>query len=102
MRSNKRGKHTLAPEITHVSTNGVWLLHESNELFMPFDEFPFFLDASIRELHNVVAVTPTHLRWPALDVDLDIKSIQTPPAYPLVDRVRTARKSRTALGSSRK
>ena len=50
---------------------------------MPYDEFPWFKDASIDQIHNVQEPHPGHLYWPDLDVDLDVKSIIDPNQYPL-------------------
>ena len=64
MRSAKRGKRTSAVEVTNVSKHGFWLLTKGRELFTPFDEFPWFREASIGELLNVEAPRPGHLYWP--------------------------------------
>ncbi|WP_419655484.1 DUF2442 domain-containing protein [Desulfosarcina variabilis] len=70
-------------EITNISKFGVWILISTGELFMPYDEFPWFKDASIDQIHNVQEPHPGHLYWPDLDVDLDVKSIIDPNQYPL-------------------
>lgn len=74
------------PEVLNVSPHGFWLLLDGEELFLPFDQFPWFRDASIRELENLERPTMQRLRWPDLDVDLAVDSIRHPENFPLVSR----------------
>ncbi len=83
------GTSTLEVEITNVSKHGVWLLLETEELFMPFSEFPWFRDAPIGKLLNVERPSPEHLYWPELDIDLAVESIRHPERFPLVSRAST-------------
>jgi Protein of unknown function (DUF2442) len=78
------GRSTSQVEVTNVSPNGFWLLHGGEELFVPFSEFPWFRDASIANICNVVAQSPRHLYWPTLDIDLSVDSIRDPKKFPLV------------------
>jgi hypothetical protein len=73
-----------APEITHVSPHGLWLLLDDEELLLPFEHFPWFKQATIEQISQVEAPTPEHLYWPALDIDLAVASIRHPEAFPLV------------------
>ena len=57
---------------------GLWLLVDGKEHYLPFDEFPWFRNASVRELTNVERPTDEHLRWPELDVDLRWTRSSTP------------------------
>ena len=41
----------------------------TEELFVSFAEFPWFKDAPIAKLMNVVLPQPHHLFWPDLDVE---------------------------------
>jgi hypothetical protein len=77
---------TSVVEVTHVSRHGFWLLLDSEELPVPFTEFPWFRDATIAQLMDVAWPTPEHLYWPQLDVDLSVASIRDPGAFPLVSR----------------
>lgn len=36
------GNSTSAVEVTNISAHGVWLLAHNRELFMPYDNFPWF------------------------------------------------------------
>ena len=88
-RSSKPGKRTSAPEVTNVSKHGFWLLIDEQESFVPFEDFPWFRDASIGNLVDVERPRPGHLHWPKLDVDLALESIEDPSAFPLISRVRS-------------
>ena len=88
MRSVPPGKRTSAVEVTNVSPHGFWLLIRGREVFVPFNEFPWFREASIRQLTKVELPSPHHLYWPELDVDLAVESLDHPERYPLVSRAR--------------
>ncbi len=83
MSSQRLGEHTSAVEVTHVSRHGVWLLASDRELFMPYDDFPWFKQAPIGKILNVEEPTPGHFYWPDLDVDLGVESIEHPERFPL-------------------
>ncbi len=78
------GTITSAPEVTHVSKHGFWLLLGDEELLLPFSQFPWFKKATIEQLSEVEWPTPNHVYWPQLDVDLSGESIRDPTAFPLV------------------
>ena len=80
------GASTLDVEVTNVSTHGFWLMLGTEELFVPFSQFPWFKDAPIAKLMNVELPQPHHLYWPDLDVDLAVESIRHPEKFPLVAR----------------
>jgi hypothetical protein len=77
----------LAAEVTNVSKHGFWVLLADEELFVPFTEFPWFRDASIRAITHLQWLSANHLYWPDLDIDLAVDSIRHPDRYPLVSRV---------------
>jgi len=83
MTSQALGSSTSAVEVTHVSSHGVWLLANEQELFMPYEEFPWFKEASIGQILNVEEPTTGHFFWPDLDVDLTADMIEHPERYPL-------------------
>jgi len=74
------------PEVTNVSRHGFWLLVDGRERYLPFDEFPWFRKATTEQLTTVERPRTGHLRWPELDIDLTLDSIDRPEAYPLVSR----------------
>jgi len=78
------GIATLAVEVTHISQHGIWLLLEDEELLLPYEQFPWFRQATIGQVSHVERPTQDHLYWPELDVDLSIASIRKPSDFPLV------------------
>jgi hypothetical protein len=66
---------------------------DGRELFVPFKKFPWFQDARIREILLVERPSPHHLRWPDLDIDLAVESIEFPDRFPLVSRTRPTKSS---------
>jgi len=74
--------------VTNVSLHGFWLALGTEELFVPFAEFPWFKQATIRALSRVERPHPEHLFWPELDIDLAVESIRNPERFPLVSRDR--------------
>ena len=88
MNSQALGKNTLAVEVTNISNHGIWLLTREKELFLPYEEFPWFKDAPVGKILNVEEPTPGHFYWPELDVDLGIESIEHPERYPLKAKSR--------------
>jgi hypothetical protein len=67
----------------NISSHGIWLLTREKELFIPYEEFPWFKDAPFSKILNVEEPTPVHLYWLELDVDLGIESIEHPERFPL-------------------
>jgi len=88
MKSALRGKPTSKVEVTNVAPAGFWLLLDERELFLPFKIFPWFHDATIREITTVERPSAHHLYWPELDIDLAVDSIEHPDRFPLVSRAR--------------
>ena len=82
-RSEQRGPSTSEVEVTNVSRQGFWLYLGGRELFVSFEEFPWFADASISQITKVEWPSEDHLYWPALDVDLSVRSIEHPEEFPL-------------------
>jgi len=83
MKSLKNGKNILKPEITNISEHGFWILLGKKEYFLPFEEYPWFLNAKIASLINVKLIHDHHLYWPELDVDLSTEILTHPERYPL-------------------
>jgi hypothetical protein len=80
------GTATSAPEVSNISKHGFWMLIDDRELFLPFSDFPWFKQSNIDAILRVERPTPGHLRWPQLDVDLSLDSIEHPERYPLTSR----------------
>ena len=77
------GNNTSVVEVTHISTHGVWLLAHNKELFMSYDDFPWFKDQAVKSIINVEEQSPSHFYWPDIDVDLTEEMIEHPGRFPL-------------------
>ena len=84
--------------MTNASEHGIWALVGAREFFLPFEDFPWFLEAPVRQVLSVTAPDPTYLRWPDLDVDLAVESIEFPDRFPLIARTVVAGKPRKGRG----
>ena len=93
MKSALRGKITSDVEVTNVTPRGFWLLLDGRELFLAYEQFPWFQDATIREVTSVERPSLDHLYWPILDVDLAVESLEQPARFPLVSRARPSKPS---------
>ena len=71
-------------EVTNISQHGFWVLLDGEELFLAYENFPWFKKATIEELLSVERPSDNHLYWPQLDVDLSVDSIRDPAAFPLI------------------
>jgi len=87
MKSALRGKTISTVEVSKVSPMGFWLHVDDRDLLVPFKQFPWFADATIRQITAVERPSPHHLRWPDLDIDLALASIEHPERFPLMSRV---------------
>lgn len=72
--------------IDATSQDGFSIQLADRELFLAFDEFPWFRNASVSAILNVEWPQPHHLYWPDLDIDLAVESIEYPERYPLVSK----------------
>jgi hypothetical protein len=84
MRSSVLGTGTSEVQVNNVDAFGLWLLVRGKEFFLPYEEYPWFREARIADILNVSMANEGHLRWPALDVDLCVESIEHPEGSPLV------------------
>jgi len=83
MSSSTHGIPTSETEVTHVSSHGIWLLSDGQELFLSYGDFPWFKDAPIGKIINVQQPSAGHFHWPDLDVDLSVDNIKHPERFPL-------------------
>lgn len=83
MNLNTLGKNISAAEVTNVSSHGIWLLAGGKELFLSYEDFPWFKDAPLSRIVNVEEPVPGHFHWPSLDIDLSIEIIEHPERFPL-------------------
>ena len=57
------GAATSEAEVTNISRHGFWVLLDGRELFLPFDEFPWFKRAPVEAILRVERPQPGHLYW---------------------------------------
>lgn len=83
MKSKTRGKNTSEVEVLNISSRGIWLYVRGREYSLPFEEYPWFQEAKIADIERIELHHGHLLRWPALDIDLDLDSLENPENYPL-------------------
>jgi len=83
-KSKKRGKNISTAEIQGVFKQGIWVFINGQEFFLPFDRYPWFQKATIKQIYDFKFLHGHHLRWKSLDIDLDIESLKNPADYPLI------------------
>jgi Protein of unknown function (DUF2442) len=74
------------PEVTDISPAGFLLRMDREELFLSFEQFPWFANAPADAVLHVERPSAGHLYWPELDIDLSVESIRHPERFPLVAR----------------
>ena len=79
----KPGKNFSEVEVTHISPFGIWILVRDKKYFCLMKTSPGFLKARLEEIFEVEEVSPGHLYWPKLDIDLSLEIIEHPEKYPL-------------------
>jgi len=87
MSSLARGNSTSVVEVTNISSHGIWLLAQGKELFMAYDDFPWFMNQPINKIINVEVQGVDHFYWPDIDVDLTVESIEHPERFPLKSKI---------------
>jgi len=88
MKSVAPGKSTSKVELSNLSIHGAWFLIHEREYFLPFDQYPWFRDATIAQIAHVELLHDTHLYWQALDVDLSLAILEDPGRFPLIARCK--------------
>ena len=81
------GSNISEAEVTNISRHGFWLYVDDKEMFVPFEEFPWFRGASVEAILTLERPSERHLYWPKLDVDLTIEMIEHPDRFPLKAQV---------------
>ena len=83
MKSSNLGKKISAVEITNISQHGIWLLAHGEELFMSYNDFPWFKGKTVEDILDVEEISSEHYYWPTIDVDLTRAIIKNPKKFPL-------------------
>src|SRR5262245_23521719 len=89
--SGRPGRRISRVEVISVSAEGLRLLLDTPEVFVPFQLFPWFKAAPVDEVFEVTLPSPGHLRWESLDIDIAVESLDHPERYPLVSKLGKAR-----------
>jgi len=84
MKSKELGINTSEIEVLNISNFGIWIFVNSKEYFLSYEQFPWFKEAKIKEIYNVVLLHESHLYWPDIDIDLHLESLEKPDKYPLI------------------
>ena len=64
MKLETLGKNILTVEVTHISSHGIWILAENDEMFLDYENFPWFKDASVKQILNVQEPSHNHFYGP--------------------------------------
>jgi hypothetical protein len=72
-----------AAEVTGISAKGISMVANGHEMFLAYDDFPWFKHAAAAKVRNVQMPAPNHFFWPDLDVDLTTEIILHPEKFPL-------------------
>lgn len=94
MKSSKSGNNTSKAEVQGISNHGFWLLINGEEFFLTYKDYPWFVNATVKEIYNLKFSFGHHLHWPDLDIDLDLDSLRHPEKYPLKARVAESNPSK--------
>ena len=78
------GKGTSKVEVTNISSHGFWLLADNEEMFLAYEDFPWFKDVPIKYILNVEEPINNHFYWADLDVDLSKEIIKNPHRFPYI------------------
>lgn len=87
MSSSGPGKNASEVEVTNISAHGLWLLVRGRELFMPYEDFPWFGEQPLKSILKVEEPSPDHFYWPDIDVDLTLEMIEHPERFQLKARI---------------
>jgi len=60
MKLGQIGRSGLKVEVTNISSHGIWLLTKDKELFLSYEDFPWFKDVPIKQILNIEEVMPGH------------------------------------------
>jgi hypothetical protein len=77
-------KNTSIVEVTHISSNGTWMLLRDNEMFLSCEDLPWFKDVPVGKILNIEEPYSNHFHWPDLDMDLSSDIIQHLECFLLV------------------
>ena len=77
----------MIARVSHMSPDGIWLTLEEKELFLSFDNFPWFKNVPVSAVQHVERLNANHLYWSDLDIDLSLELIEQPERFPLIAKL---------------
>lgn len=83
--SKNNGGNTSVKVLT-ITAKGILLSLPQGDFFLGYNHYPWFENASVKQVFDVKMETPRSIRWDDLDVDLEIESILHPNRYPEIAR----------------
>jgi hypothetical protein len=86
MNSLAHGNSISDVEVTNISSHGLWLFAHDKEMFLSYEDFPWFMEKPVSMIINIQEPTPHHFYWPDLDIDLTEEMIEHPDRFPLPAR----------------
>jgi len=84
----KLGRSILEVEVTNISNHGLWILTQNKELFLSYEDFPWFKNKTIDNIAKVESFDQGHLYWEDLDIDLSLEMIEHPERFPLRAKIK--------------
>lgn len=84
MKNSEHGINTSQVEVTNIDQFGLCLLIRDREYFLPYEDYPWFRNASVDQIFHVELLSGEHLHWPDLDVDLSLEILDAAESFPLI------------------
>lgn len=70
-------------EVTNVSQQGIWLLVDNEEFFLPYENYPKFRDSTVDKIFNVQRNGAGRVYWPDLDLAVSLDSLRIEMQQPV-------------------
>ena len=80
---NTNSQNTLA-SVLMINSQGIMISVLGHDYFLSYNRVPWLKDARISDVLNIEVSGRSARAWPALDVDLEIESLEHPERYPLL------------------
>ena len=77
-------RESSSASVLMINSDGIMLNVCVKDYFLSYHRVPWMRDASISHVLDVRMSGRNAIEWPALDVDLEIESLQHPERFPLI------------------